>query len=98
MVYDAIENLKKEDLRDTLVGWAIIYQSCLAVGIVPDELFRRAASVSSPSMAQMMMDFINRPEEYKSMKAFKLISRTNLDGETEIKPSWHIWWEMLEKP
>ena len=46
-------------------------------------------------MARMMMDFINRPEEAKSMKAFDLVSRTNSDGETEIKPSWHIWWEML---
>ena len=91
LVYDAIENLKKEEFREKLVGWAHVYQSCLAAGIVPEELFRRAASVSSPRMAQMMMDFINRPEEDKSMKAFELISRTNSDGETKIKPSWHRW-------
>lgn len=98
LVYDAIENLKEEGLRDTLVGWAHVYQSCLAAGIVPEELFRRAASVSSANMAQMMMDFINRPEVAKSMKAFQLISRTNSDGETEIKPSWHKWWETLGTP
>jgi len=91
LVYDAIVNLKNEDIRDILVGWANVYQCCLAAGIVPEELFRQAASVSSPSMARIMMDFINRPEEAKSMKAFGLISRTNSDGETEIKPSWHEW-------
>jgi hypothetical protein len=42
-------------------------------------------------MAQRMMDFINRPEEAKSMKAFELVSRTNSEGEIEIKPSWHKW-------
>jgi len=91
LVYDAIEDLKKEELREKLVGWANVYHCCLAAGVVPEELFRRAASVSSPSMAQMILDFINRPEEHKSMKAFDLISRTNSDGETEIKPSWHTW-------
>jgi hypothetical protein len=97
LVYDAIENMKMkiEDWRDKLVAWAVVYHSCLVAGIVPEELFRRAASVSSPSMAQMMRDFINRPEEAKSMKAFDLVSRTNSDGETEIKPSWHIWHESL---
>lgn len=46
-------------------------------------------------MAQMMRDFIDRPEEAKSMKAFDLVSRTNSDGEIEIKPSWHVWYESL---
>ena len=91
LVYDAIENGKNEEVREKLVGWANVYHCCLAVGIVPEELFRRAASVSSPSMAQMMIDFINRPEEAKSMKAFEFVSRTNSDGEIEIKPSWHHW-------
>jgi len=91
LVYDAIENLKNEEPREKLVGWAVVYHSCLAAGIVPEELFRRAASVSSPRMAQMMMDFINRSEEAKSMKAFELVSRTNSDREIEIKPSWHHW-------
>ncbi|HEX3626880.1 MAG TPA: hypothetical protein VH280_15835 [Verrucomicrobiae bacterium] len=97
LVYDAIENMKMkvEDWRDKLVGWSVVYHSCLAARIVPEELFTRAVSVSAPSMAQMMMDFINRPEEAKSMKAFDLVSRTNSDGEIEIKPSWHIWWEKL---
>jgi hypothetical protein len=95
LVYSAIANPKKVDFRDKLVAWAVVYHSCLVAGIVPEELFRRAASVSSPSMAQMMRDFINRPEEAKSMKAFDLVSRTNSDGETEIKPSWHIWHESL---
>lgn len=95
LVYDAIENGKNEESREKLVAWAVVYHSCLAAGIVPEELFRRAASVSPPSIAQMMMDFINRPEEAKSIKAFELVSRTNADGETEIKPSWHVWWEKL---
>ena len=91
LIYDSIENLKHEELREKLVGWANVYHCCLAAGIVPEELFRRAASVSSISMAEMMLGFINRPQEGKSMTAFELISRTNSDGETEIKPAWHIW-------
>jgi hypothetical protein len=95
LIYDAIENLRKEDPRDKLLGFANVYHCCLAAGIVPKELFGRAASVSSPKVAQLMMDFVNRLEEAKSMKAFTLISRTNSDGETEIKPSWHRWREEL---
>jgi hypothetical protein len=95
LVYDAIENLKNEDLREVLIIWAVVYHSCLAAGIVPEELFRRAASVSSPNMAPLMMQFVNRPEEHKSMEAFKLISRTNSDGEIEIKPSSDTWWEKM---
>src|SRR5260370_3507070 len=30
LVYDAIENLKKEEFREKLVGWANIYHCCLA--------------------------------------------------------------------
>jgi hypothetical protein len=89
LIYDAIENLRSEDMRDKLVAWAVVYHSCHATGIVPDEQFSRVASISSPSIAQAMTDFINRPEEDKSMNAFMLVERKNVDGETEILPSWH---------
>jgi hypothetical protein len=95
LVYSAIQNPNKVDVREKLLAWAVVYHCCVAAGIVPEELFRQAASVSSPGMARMMRDFIDRPEEAKSMKAFDLVSRTNSDGEIEIKPSWHVWYENL---
>ena len=89
LVYDAIENLKNEDSREKLVVWAVVYHSCIAAGLIPQELFKRVASVSSQEIARLMTDFIGRRIEDKSMEAFMLISKTNSDGETEILPSWH---------
>ena len=89
LIYDAIENFSSENIRDKLVAWAVVYHSCLAAGIVPEEQFSRVASIASPEVYQAMMDFVNRPREDKSMGAFMLVKRTNMDGETEILPLWH---------
>jgi hypothetical protein len=84
LVYDAIEDLRTEELREKLFAWAVVYHSCLAAGIVPEEQFRRAASVSTPKMAEAMNGFITRPAEDKSMEAFMLVAHMNIDQETEI--------------
>ena len=89
MICDAIENLRNEEFREKLIGFAVVYYGCIAAGIVPDELFKRVAAVSTVKMAQLMMGFINRRTKDKSIEAFLLSSETNLDEEIEVRPSWH---------
>ncbi len=88
LVYDAIEDFQEEDAKDKLVALAVIYHSCIAAGLDPNEEFEKVASLSSAKTAAFLRDFINRSQKDKSKKAFMLSSLKNKDGETEIFPSW----------
>jgi hypothetical protein len=84
LVYDAIEDLRQEGYREKLVALAVIYQSCIAAGLDPEEEFEKVASISSPRTALFLKEFIERDPEDKSMKAFMLTRKINSDGEIEI--------------
>lgn len=88
LAYDAIEDLQQEDPNEKLVAIAVIYHSCIAAGLDPEEVFKKVASISSQRMASFFLDFINRIPEDKSKEAFMLSSIKNTEGETEIFPSW----------
>lgn len=88
LIYDSIEDLRQEDVKDKLVALAVIYHSCIAAGIDPQKQFEEVALISSPKIANLFRGFINRSDENKSMEAFLLVAVQNSDGETEIYPSW----------
>lgn len=88
LIYDSIEDLRQEDVKDKLVALAVIYHSCLAAGLDPQRQFEEVALISSPKIAGLFRSFINRSVEDKSMEAFLLVAYQNADGETEIFPSW----------
>ena len=73
------------DVRDILVGLAFCYHSCLAAGIDPDKMFRAVAEVSTPKIREILIGFIERSEDNKSMKAFKLVRTDGEDGEIIIE-------------
>jgi len=88
LVYDAIEDLQQEDPKEKLVAFAVIYHSCIAAGLDPQEEFEKIASISSPRIASVFREFINRNPDNKSEDAFMLSTIINTEGETEIFPSW----------
>ncbi|MHB0916114.1 MAG: hypothetical protein ACYC5A_11210 [Thermoleophilia bacterium] len=88
LVYDAIVDLREEDIKDELVTLAVIYHSCLAAGHDPHKIFGKIAAVSTDKTAAVLRDFVNRNPEDISIEAFMLSTEVNSDGEMEISPSW----------
>jgi hypothetical protein len=84
LIYDAIEDFKREEIREKLIAWAVVYHSCRAAGIEPEDVFSQAAKISSPQTAQAMLAFIRRAEADKSMEAFMISKEMNADGEFEF--------------
>ncbi|MCX8511137.1 MAG: hypothetical protein ORN83_05205 [Chthoniobacteraceae bacterium] len=84
LVYDSIEDFKREEIREKLIVWAVVYHSCREIGMDPCEAFIQVAEISSPRTAQALLDFIKRLEVDKSMEAFGLSRKLNSDGESEI--------------
>ena len=60
------------DFRDDLRGLAKHYHSLLVSGSDPDTLFRDVASRCEPRVAKLILGFIDRRPEDKSMEAFHL--------------------------
>lgn len=88
LAYDAIAANHPVDLRDTLVAFAVIYNSCIAANVNPNDVFRRVASVSGSTVGREMIKFLDRREEDKNLAAFMLVARKNEEGELEIMPNW----------
>ena len=71
-------------MREKLIGLAVIYHSCIAAGLEPQNEFEYAALLSSQKTANFFRDFISRKEADKSIQAFALTVCKNNEGETEI--------------
>lgn len=84
LLYDSIEDLRGECLREKLIGLAVIYHSCIAAGLDPQDEFEYAASLSTQKTADFFRDFISRKEADKSIQAFALTVCKNNEEETEI--------------
>jgi hypothetical protein len=88
LVYFSFQEFSKDNYREDLIAAAVIYQSCILIGLNPDAIFEKVASISTPMAKDFLIDFINRNEQDKSLSAFYLTVKENSDGEFEIKPSW----------
>ena len=84
LIWYSIAVKDSQDIRDDLRGIAANYHLCSANGLDPDEVFRFVANVSLPFIAQLLIDFINRPLDSKSMDAFGLTQTVLEDGTIEI--------------
>ena len=67
-----------------LIDIAVIYHECLFVNIEPMDLFYLVARESTSDVSKLLRDFIERPDEDKSMKAFCLAKVVNDNGHIEI--------------
>ena len=88
LLYDSIQNLRYGDIRESLIGLAMLYHSCIIAKLNPREEFEYVASISSPQVEEFFLGFINRKPNEKSMKAFCLATKINSDGETELLAPW----------
>lgn len=88
LVYEVITSSTDADVRDNLVAWAVIYQSCCFAGIDPDATFKQVARLAPDDFARRLNAFIARQPEDKSLEAFMLQKHINADGETEILLPW----------
>jgi hypothetical protein len=73
------------DIREVIWQVAILYHTCIAAKLEPDIIFRSIASISLPEISRLLISFIERPEEQKSMKAFSLGKFIHDDGAIEIR-------------
>lgn len=81
----AYESLEDSPLtREHLVGLAIKFHSCLLAGIDPSIPFTKVARVSTDNVANRIIDFLHRPVDSLSLKAFMLTPRKDKNGEWEI--------------
>ena len=88
LLYYSITEKESRDVRDDLMGIAICYHCCLAAAIEPNEMFRSVAEVSTPKVRKLLIDFIKRPDDSKSMDAFSLVRIDGENGDIVMKASW----------
>lgn len=84
LIYDIFAYQDKIDFRDTLMGWAVNYHSCIFTKISPKEIFHEVADMAQPELADKLKNFIARNYEDKSMGAFFLKAVLNENEEYEI--------------
>jgi hypothetical protein len=73
------------DIRDVMWQVAILYHTCIVAKLEPNIIFRSIAQISHPIVSSLLINFTERPEEQKSMKAFSLGKFTHDDGVVEIR-------------
>jgi len=84
LIWYSIAVKDSRDNRDDLMGIAANYHKCVANGFDPNKVFRSVAEVSLPFIAQLLIDFINRPPDSRSMVAFGLTQTVLEDGTIDI--------------
>jgi hypothetical protein len=80
LLYFSISANDVLDTGDILIDLAVIYHECLLIDVDPQCLFLSVAQKSIPSIQKLLTEFINRPEEDKSMEAFCLLKSVDENG------------------
>lgn len=88
LIFYSIAVKQSVDFRDDLMGIATEYHRCIANGLNAEEIFRSIADVSLPFVAGILIDFIERSPEDKSLKAFCLEVVPMPGGTFEIESDW----------
>jgi hypothetical protein len=87
LIYYAIASaLPMADIRDMLVGLAVVYNSGRLAGLDIDQIFEDAAAVSPEGVRTELLRFVRRSNHDKSLEAFRLSVKLTADGEKEIVP------------
>jgi hypothetical protein len=76
------------DVREEIVDLAIIYNSCILSNLKPDRIFQRVMIHTKKDVTKLMSDFLNRKEDDKSLEAFCLVVKEDLDGEKYLEMSY----------
>jgi hypothetical protein len=60
---------ERTDFRDILGALSLLYHSASRIGADADQLFRDAARLSAPNVAELLIEFIERPLKEKDIRA-----------------------------
>ena len=71
LICDCLEG-GKGDIRDVILGLAIVYNSAILAEIDPNALFARIIVIAPSNMGSVIKSFVSSPDASKSMKAFML--------------------------
>ena len=77
-------NATEENLREELIGLALIYNSCLVANLDPTKIFNKIAMIANLESKKVVLNFLDRTDIDKSLIAFHLKSEINADNEIEI--------------
>lgn len=81
-VLDSLE--KVFGTREHLIALSASYRSCELAKLSGSDVFRDVASALPEREADVLVRFLKRTREDRSLEAFGLFERVNADGETEI--------------
>jgi hypothetical protein len=76
------------DARESIMGFAVVHNSCMLAGIDPHPVFEEIAVAVGGTAAQALRDFAGRDAEDQSMEAFMLEAVANPGGGYEIRGNW----------
>jgi hypothetical protein len=62
LIAHAIEDLAAGDVRDNLVALGLVFHCAQAVHPEPRGVFHEVAQIAGPAIAQLLMDFMRRPD------------------------------------
>src|SRR6185503_8830913 len=67
----AIAMIEKErtDYRDILVALSLLYHSATRIGENPDQLLRSAAVLSEAGVSELIVGFVERPQQEKDLRS-----------------------------
>lgn len=80
--------LSDVDLRESIMGFAVVHNSCKMAGVDPRPIFEEIAEAVGGAASLALLDFANRDAEDQSMGAFMLKAIPNPGGGYEIRASW----------
>jgi len=76
------------DARESIMGFAVVHNSCKLAGIDPKPVFEEIAVAVGGAAAQALRDFSSRDAEDQSMEAFMLKAVAHPGGGYEIRANW----------
>lgn len=81
-------DLSDVDVRESIMGLAVAYNSCRLAGIDPNPVFEEIANAVGGVASQVLQDFSSRDADDQSMESFMLVAVANPGGGYEIRANW----------
>lgn len=76
------------DSRESILGFAVVFNSCKLAGLDPVVIFQEVASAVSGSASEALLSFVQREPEDQAMEAFMLTAVKDSGGGYQIKANW----------
>lgn len=81
-------NFSGADLREPIMGFAVVFNSCVLAEVDPQHVFAEIADSVGGAAAQALRDFAHRDAEHQSMEAFMLEAIESPGGGYVLRAKW----------